>query len=461
MKGAIEMGLIVSVSGIRGLVAADLDIHLASKVGMIFGRLRKDDSLPIVVAGDSRISSPALRSATIAGLLAVGADVIDLGLAATPTACFMIRKLGAAGGVVVTASHNPIEWNGIKLFGPEGFGLSVEQAEQFKHVLADPPPQHAGATQCGRLMQRYESHQPHVKAIVDRCDRRLVDQLRSGGTTVVLDSVNGAGAVAGKAILEELGCRVCAINAEPTGRFAHPPEPVPENLGQICQAVIESGAQVGFAQDPDADRLVIVDEAGRCIGEEYTLALACLYVLSVSPGPVATNLSTSRMIDDIAERFGQKVIRTPVGEANVASQVLANNCPIGGEGNGGVILPDVVPARDSLSGMAMILQLLAASGKTISQLVDELPRYRMVKTKVKCSHEHATEVCNRLAEMYADQKIDTADGLRIDFPNDRAWVHIRASNTEPIVRIIAEADKQTKADELIDRMVTLATQYSR
>ncbi|NLX06786.1 MAG: phosphoglucosamine mutase [Phycisphaerae bacterium] len=446
------MPLIISVSGMRGFVGSDLGAPEALKVGRIYGRLAANDGKPFVVASDSRISSDALRSAVIAGLLAAGADVIDIGVAATPTACLTVRRHAAAGGVIVTASHNPIQWNGIKLIGPDALAVDAQRAEQIKTAFHQDPPEHASATECGRLKRDDQAHQTHVQAVLAASDPRLIDDLRYRKVKVVLDSINGAGAHAGTMLLNALGCEVCGLNAEPTGRFAHTPEPIPENLTSLCQEVTRQGAQVGFAQDPDADRLALVDETGRCIGEEYTLALAAWAVLAHRAGPLATNLSTSRMVDDVAQWFGQKVIRTPVGEAHVARAVMQNNCPVGGEGNGGVIVPDVVPVRDSLSAMALVLQLMVSRSKTISQLVSELPKYQMVKAKFECSREKAAQVCQRLVQKYADQKIDTADGVRIDFPDERAWVHIRPSNTEPIIRIIAEARDQARADELVDML---------
>jgi phosphomannomutase len=449
------MGLIISVSGIRGLVGSDLGISDASKLGMIFARFLQESGNPMIVASDSRISSPALRSALTAGLLASGRNVVDLGIAATPTACLMIQRRSAPGGAIVTASHNPIEWNGVKLIGPDGLSLDSEKAERIKQAFAGPAPEHAGATACGRLELDNSAHQIHIDAVLDSCDRRLLDELRSRRLPILLDSVNGAGSIAGLPLLEAIGCRTTGINSEPNGRFTRNPEPVPENLKQVSQAVIQFASQVGFVQDPDADRLAVVDEKGVCIGEEYTLALACWYVLSVMPGPVATNLSTSRMVDDVAERFGQKVYRTPVGETNVAHAMREHNCPVGGEGNGGVIFPQVAPVRDSLSAMAMILQLMAKTGKTVSQLAGELPKYHMIKTKVACAADRTADVLKNVLQAYSDKQINTADGVRIDFTAERAWVHIRASNTEPIIRIIAEAPEQKKAAGLIDAVLSM------
>jgi len=271
----------------------------------------------------------------------------------------------------------------------------------------------------------------------------------------VLDSINGAGGTGGAMLLRQLGCDVAHVNAEPNGLFAHPPEPTAENLAGLCEAVRERGAQIGLAQDPDADRLALVDENGTYIGEEYTLALAARHVLSSRPGPCAANLSTSRMIDGLAEQAGGQVVhRTPVGEAHVARAVLENDCVIGGEGNGGVIDPRVVPVRDSFAAIGLILDLMAATGKTLSQLVDEIPRFTMVKQKFPCDADKIARVLDAVRVTFADENLNDADGIRIDWPE--GWVHVRGSNTEPIMRIIAEAGDQGMVDDLVARVRAIA-----
>jgi phosphomannomutase len=265
---------------------------------------------------------------------------------------------------------------------------------------------------------------------------------------VVLDSVNGAGGVATATLLNKLGCQLVHINATPDGQFPHDPEPTAKNLTGLADEVRRQRAHVGFAQDPDADRLAIVDEHGTYIGEEYSLALAARYILSKKPGAVtAANLSTSRMLDDVAAKFGGRVVRTPVGEANVIQAMLREGAAIGGEGNGGVIDPRIVPGRDSLVGMAYVLQLMASTGRSISQLVAELPRYEIVKTKFECRREDANRAVEALKQAFTSEKVDTQDGIRIDWPT--AWVHARPSNTEPIMRIIAEAPDRATAEAKI------------
>ena len=303
----------------------------------------------------------------------------------------------------------------------------------------------------GKIIQNHNTHQVHSAKVLAQID---VEAVRGQKFRVVLDSVNGAGGAGAKLLLAELGCELIHINSEPDGQFAHPPEPIAEHLGGLCEAVKEHKADIGFAQDPDADRLVLVDELGRFIGEEYSLALAVMNVLDKKAGPVATNLSTSRMVDDLAAKFGVQVYRTPVGETHVARAMAEHNCVIGGEGNGGVIDPNVVMVRDSFSGMSLVLELMAKTKRTLSQLVADIPSYQMIKTKFTCPHERAAKILQVVADTFSDQKLDRSDGLRIDWP--QGWVQVRSSNTEPIMRIFAEAKDKDAAEELIGRITSIA-----
>ncbi len=450
------MTLIMSVSGVRGIVGRTMTTQLAADMGVAFGSHLGRGA--VVVGRDSRPSGALLHSAMCDGLIATGRDVIDVGVVTTPGVALQVRELGAAGGVVITASHNPSEWNGIKFLTAEGCAPPAEVAERIFarhrhrdfHIVYD--------KDVGTVRSDASTHERHVGRVQGIVD---VEAIRAGGFKVVLDSVNGAGGVGGRMLLERLGCEVVHINGEPTGEFAHTPEPTAENLTGLCAAVPEHGADVGFAQDPDADRLAVVDETGRYIGEEYTLALAAKFVLSRMPGPIAANLSTSRMIDDIAAGArGAVVYRTPVGEANVARAVLERGCVLGGEGNGGVIDPRVVPVRDSFVAMGLALNLLAAdlgpghrliAGATrprLSTIVDALPRYVMIKRKFEMERPEIDAWLAGLRERL-DGKHNDADGLRIDWPE--GWVHVRPSNTEPIARIIAEARDAQTAEALVER----------
>ena len=450
--------LIISVSGVRGIVGDGLDgpavARLAQAYATVlaqFGQFDEDHHKRIVLAQDSRPSGTELAQSVGKALSEMGLDVVDLGVVSTPGAALMATKLKADGAVVITASHNPAQWNGLKFLSPHGLGISAEAMAAIGQKFADRTFSPAKAKEQGEICQDTSTHRTHSRQVLQHAD---IESVRRKKVRVVLDSVNGAGGAGAKLLLEELGCELIHINAEPTGDFAHKPEPVAENLTGLCQAVIENKAHIGFAQDPDADRLAIVDELGQFIGEEYTLALAVMAVLGKKRGPVATNLSTSRMIDDLAKRFGVEVFRTPVGEAHVARAMAQHHCVIGGEGNGGVIDPRVVNVRDSFSGISFVLQLMAATGKTVSQLLQEIPRYYMLKSKFACQPQRARKILAAVGQAFSDQQLDRSDGLRIDWP--QGWVHIRISNTEPIMRVFAEAADKSTAQELLERITSVA-----
>lgn len=443
------MALIFSISGVRGLVGSELTPQVAADVGCAFATVLGGGR--VVLAADTRASGPMLCGAVAGGLMAAGCTVIDLGVVTTPGAALMVSLLEADGGVVVTGSHNPPAYNGIKLLSSNGRALPAELSQRVRQVWLRRAFTLAEADGVGRLERHSGTHERHVEAVLKIVDAAAIAARR---LRVVLDSVNGAGCLATAMLLERLGCHVIQINGCPDGRFARPPEPVPENIAQLVGAVRQHDADVGFAQDPDGDRLAIVDQTGRCIGEEYTLALAARQVLSHRRGAVAANLSTSRLIDDVASAVDCTVHRTPVGEAHVVDAIVKHGCLIGGEGNGGVIDPRVVLVRDSLVAIALICQLLAETHKTISALVADLPAYAMIKQKFACSPERAARVLSAVRRAFASQRLNEADGLRIDLPD--AWLHIRPSNTEPIMRLIAEAPSQHAAQELIERVARIA-----
>lgn len=439
------MALMIGVSGIRGLIGETLTPHAALEFAQSYGTMLGGGR--VALARDTRPSGEMFACAAAAGLIAAGCEVTDLGVAMTPTVGHAIRTGGYAGGVVITASHNPAQWNGLKFLDERGVAPDPERAQRIAQTWRDKrwTTRRDGFAPLRRDAQAGRRHADAVRAAVE------VDLAGLRGTRVVLDSVNGAGCLISPEFLRELGCQVVQLNGEPTGRFAHTPEPIAENLGDLCHAVRAHQAAVGFAQDPDADRLAIVDEQGRYIGEEYTLALSVWSVLSRRVGPVAANLSTSRMIDDVAARYGCEVVRSAVGEANVAAAMAQHGCVIGGEGNGGVIDPRICWVRDSLSAMSLVLQLMAARGQTISQLVADLPGYAMVKQKIECpSREAIDAAAQRVAQAFAGERLSTVDGTRVDFA--QGWVHVRASNTEPIMRVMAEAADEPTAAGLIERV---------
>ncbi|MBL8877914.1 MAG: phosphoglucosamine mutase [Phycisphaerales bacterium] len=438
------MALMVGVSGIRGLVGETLTPSLVLEFSQAYATALSGSQY--LVARDSRSSGEMYASIVAAGLAACGAAVTDLGIAMTPTAAYAIRSGGFSGGIVITASHNPPQWNGLKFLDENGLGPDPARVAAVSEVRANGD---YVLVKSGfqPIRRDHDAGKRHVEAVLGLIE---VDLASLRGTRVVLDSVNGAGGVVTPAFFDALGCELTHINAAPNGQFAHPPEPIEENLGQLGEAVRSAGASVGFAQDPDADRLVVLDEKGGYIGEEFTLALAVWSVLSRRPGDVAANLSTSRMIDDIAARFGRKVMRTPVGESHVARAILKQGCVVGGEGNGGVIDPRISPVRDSLSGISQVLQLMSATRKPLSALVAELPRYVMIKQKYEATRERIDAAVGAIRASFTGEKVDACDGVRVDFAE--GWVHVRPSNTEPIVRMIAEARDATSARRLLDRV---------
>ncbi len=437
------MAIIASVSGIRGVIGTDLTPQAAVEFASAFGTALGGGK--VVVGGDTRPSGQMLRQAVEAGLLACGCDVVDLGIVSTPGAALMVKQLTARGGVVITASHNPVAYNGIKFLTDQGWAPPPAEADRIFAIHAKKAFIYKDSLHCGRFTEDDTTHQRHIDAVLGVVE---AEKIRAGRFRVVLDAVNGAGSVATPVLLERLGCAATLMNCEPTGLFPHEPEPIEKNLQGLCAKVKETGADIGFAQDPDADRLVLVDETGRFISEEYTLALAAWQVLKTRPGPVAANLSTSRLVDAVAQRFGVPVVRTPVGEANVAAAMFQHKCTIGGEGNGGVIDPRVVAVRNSLVGIGHVLQLLAEADAPLSKLVASLPSYTMIKRKAPLQRDRLDDVYKSLKQHFAAGRFNLSDGLRIDLP--QGWLHVRPSNTEPIVRIISEAADADAANRLAD-----------
>lgn len=448
--------LIISISGMRGIVGENLTPSIAAEYGCAFGKFLKNSHsgngkhFSVCIGRDSRSSGEILKSAVVTGLCSVGVDVIDLGLVTTPGVGIMVKELHCNGGVIITASHNPIQYNGIKLLVGNGIAPSADIAEKIRQYFFDKHFAIVDSQSHGKVTSNDKTDTIHIARVLAIVDKEAIAAKKF---KAVLDSINGAGGRVTKKMLAELGCEVTAINDEPTGIFAHRPEPIARNLTGLCKVVKEKKGNIGFAQDPDADRLAIVDEAGTYLGEEYTLALAAKYVFSRESGKAATNLSTSRMLDDIAEKGGGKVIRTAVGEANVAKACLEHNCIIGGEGNGGIIDLRVSPVRDSLVGIALVLQLMAETGKTVSQLAGEITGYYMRKDKFAAAQTQAQQILDLAKKTFTDAKLDTTDGCRFDFKD--GWLHLRASNTEHVMRVIAEAKNQSIAKKYINAVLNI------
>lgn len=443
-------GLMVSVSGLRGKVGEALDPLVATRYAAAFGTYLYHEAggPPTVVLGrDSRTSGPLLARSVTAALEGVGCTVIDVGLAPTPTTLMAVRHHNADGAVVVTASHNPVEWNALKLASSAGMFLDAEQAAAMReHVDA---PGWQGWDGIGRRTTDDGAVARHIDAI-QALSYIDVPAIRERGFRVALDCVRGAGAVTFPKLLDALGCDVRGINLEPDGRFPRKPEPVAGNLGELESLVRESGADIGIATDPDGDRLSLVDGNGRAIGEDYTLALAARLVLKHRPGPVVTNLSTSRVVEDAAIDADAPFFRAPVGEINVARRMEVEGAVIGGEGNGGVILPDIHLTRDAHVAAALVLQLLLETGASVSELVASSPAYAIVKDSVPRPDGPLKPAYDRLAETLEADVEDRQDGLWLGWPAAGRWLHFRPSGTEPIVRMIAEARDEAGARALVD-----------
>jgi phosphomannomutase len=442
-------GLMVSVSGIRGRVGEALTPEVVARYAAGFGAWAsaRGTTRSVVVGRDSRVSGPMFHHVVLAALQSVGCHVIDIGLTTTPTCQLAVEHHHAAGGLMISASHNPIEWNALKFIGPTGLFLENSEGIEMRGLVESGIPR-ARWDQLGQI-------EPDDDAIRRHIDRVLaipyldVEGIRQRKFHVALDCVRGAGAVIMPLLLERLGCRVTAINLETDGRFPRPPEPIAENLEELERLVLRAGATIGFAVDPDVDRLALVSDAGKAIGEDFTLALAARVVLRHKRGPVVTNLSTSRIVEDVANAAEVPVIRAPVGEVNVAVRMRDEHSPVGGEGNGGVILSEVHLGRDAPVGAALLLQLLHEDDKSLSQIVSELPRYAIVKDKLDRPNTSLDTVYEALRAALPGAAVDTQDGLRLSWP-DR-WVHVRPSGTEPIVRVIAEAPTSREALELVRR----------
>ena len=432
---------ILSISGLRGVVGDGLDPEYVTRFSAALGTMFSGGS--VVVSRDGRLTGEMIRQSVLAGLTATGCTVLDAGIATTPTCGVLVAHHKAAGGVQITASHNPIEWNGLKPFSSQGSVFDKALGERLLEILEGGRIDYQSWDGIGSIEVLDDPAGPHIDRVLNLVEP---DAIREQKFKVVLDCNHGSGAVATPRLLDLLGCDVTVLGGEPDGRFEHTPEPIEANLTGLCEAVKVNGADVGFAQDPDADRLAIVDETGRYIGEELTLALCADFVLPQRPGPFVVNGSTSRVNQDVAEKHGCAFHRSYVGEANVVAKMNDVGATLGGEGNGGVIEPRVGCVRDSFVSTAFVLAGLAAKRCSLSAWVDELPKYTIVKEKVECPREQAEAACRALKHAYSDAEASEGDGLRLDWP-DR-WVQVRASNTEPILRVIAEAPRQEAAQNL-------------
>ncbi|KAF0134565.1 MAG: manB [Candidatus Saganbacteria bacterium] len=437
----------ISISGVRGIygdsLTPEICLDFAKAAGTYF------DGGVLAVGSDTRESSEFIKGIVIHGLVSCGSNILDLGIVPTPTIGIAIRENKLSGGIMITASHNPKEWNGLKFFRSDGIFLNSQEAEKLiqiyesKGFIEKPN---------GETKTYDAASELHIKKILAAVH---CSKIKSRKFKVVIDSVNGAGSIITPKLLEKLGCQVIKINTDIKKPFPRGAEPTPENLSQLCETVLKEKADIGFAQDPDADRLAIVTEEGIAISEEYTLTLCVKHVLSSSLKSrklIVANLSTTRAIDEVAKEFGGIVIRTKVGEVYVAEEIKNEKADIGGEGNGGVIYPKVGFNRDSLCGIALILDYMARQKSPVSKIVNALPQYYFSKKKMECANvKEGEDLIERIKERYRGETMDFTEGIKVIFKD--SWVHVRPSNTEPIIRIIAEAKSPNEANELAENIL--------
>ena len=439
--------LMIGVSGIRGIVFDPLSTEVASRYAAALATLLGEGTY--VVGRDTRPSGDVLGPAVAAALASSGCNVVDVGIAPTPTVQLAVEHHKAAGGIAITASHNPAEWNALKLISGEGTFLVRRQVEEIQAIVTGGGFAYGQGEKTGTIINDDEAIGRHIDRILE-LEYVDVEDIAAAGFKVAVDCVNGAGSDAVPLLLDRLGCDAVRLYCDGNGDFRRNPEPVKGNLDALCDAVRSSGADVGFAVDPDADRLSIVDDMGTAIGEEYSIVLSAEAVLSRTAGPVVVNLSTTGAVEDVAARHGAEVLRAPIGEINVVERMKEAGSPIGGEGNGGIILPALHYGRDSMVGIALVLGLLAGRKEKLSRLMTLFPRYVIVKSKAPL--EDIADIGSmrpRLESEFEGASVNDEDGLRFDL--GEGWVHIRESGTEPVVRIIAEGRSEEEAEALVER----------
>lgn len=440
-------GLMEGVAGIRGIVGAGLTPEIVCKYAAAYGTMMGPGE--IIVGRDGRPTGVMVFNAVCAGLQSVGCKVVDLGIAPTPTIQVVILQRKAAGGVAITASHNPQEWNALKFFAVSSLFLDEAEGAELKRIMNSGDIKYVPWDKLGKYSRYRNALEDHIKAILDIPFLNLGAVRRKEFKTVV-DCVNASGSKVFPQLLAELGCSVHKVSCECTGIFPRIAEPSPENLTDLGEAVVESKADIGFAVDPDGDRLAIVDERGKPIGEEYTVTLAADFLLRHKKGPIAVNVSTTRAMDDLAAKYGVELHRSKVGEVHVAKLMKSAGAVIGGEGNGGVILPEAHLGRDGLVGAALILQHMAEMDMPLSQIVAKLPQYRIVKDKISIDGLDKYEIFARIEASSREAVVDKTDGIKLIYP--RSWIQARASNTEPIIRIFAEASQRVDAERLVEHL---------
>lgn len=453
------MSLIKSISGIRGTIGGNVGDNLtpldvvkfASSFGTWLQNTKNKKNLTLVIGRDARISGEMVSSLVTATLQGLGINVIDLGLSTTPTVEVMVPELNADGGIILTASHNPKQWNALKLLNEKGEFISGENGAEVLELAESEDFNYAEVDDLGTYETRDDAFDIHIQKILDL---PMVDAeaIKSKGFKVVVDAVNSTGGLAIPILLEQLGCETIKLYCDPNGQFPHNPEPLKEHLGDICELVKKENADFGVVVDPDVDRLAIIDENGEMFGEEYTLVAVADYLLKHKKGAAISNLSSSRALRDIAQKHDSEYFASAVGEVNVVTLMKDKNAVIGGEGNGGIIYPDLHYGRDSLVGIALFLTYLAKENKKVSEVRASYPAYFMGKKKIELTPEiNVDDLFTKMEKEYQNEEVSTVDGVKIDFAEN--WVHLRKSNTEPIIRIYTEAKSQAEADDLGDKII--------
>ncbi len=439
------MNPIISISGVRGIIDKSFSSEEVMRLAQAFGSLMPERAVT-AVARDTRITGEMLKMAAISGLLSVGCNVVDLDIVPTPTLQFYVRKMKIDGGIIITASHNPIEWNAVKFYKKSGQHFDYKNVKELKSAYINKKFKIKTYKGIGKYQQDDSASDKHIYAVL--ANLYNLNKIKKKRFKVVIDSCNGAGSFITPKFLKMLNCDITELYTMPDGYFPRGSEPVPANLNDLSKMVKKVKADIGFAQDPDADRLAIVDEKGLPIGEEYTLPFAVKYVLKKTKGPVTANLSTSKMIEDAAIEMNVPIYRTPVGEMNVAKEMQAKKCPVGGEGNGGVIYPAVNYGRDSLVGIGFVLGMLAGEGITVSELKNTFKKYYMIKDKVKNANMQEKQILQYFNKNFKLKKIDKRDGLYIK--TETLWAQIRPSNTEPIHRIVIEGEDKNQVRKIFN-----------
>ena len=451
------MTLIKSISGIRGTIGGKPNdnltpvdvVRFAAAYGTYILSQANVSKAKVVIGRDARISGSMVQALVSNTLIGLGIDVIDLGMATTPTVEMVVPKENAQGGIILTASHNPKQWNALKLLDSKGEFLNAEAGAHILDIADKENFDFASVDDLGKISKNNTSLEMHIQEVINH-PLVTVDKIKASGLKIVVDGVNSIGGIAIPALLKEFDLEVIELYCEPNGQFPHNPEPLKEHLGALSEKVIETGADLGIVVDPDVDRLAFMDENGEIFGEEYTLVACADYVLSKKSGNAVSNMSSTRALRDVTEKHGGSYFSSAVGEVNVVTKMKEVDAVIGGEGNGGIIDPQLHYGRDSLIGTALFLSLLSGLKLSVSELKKTYPEYFMSKGKIELEPSMEVDhLLNEIKKKYTDTKPNTIDGIKIDFEN--SWVHLRKSNTEPIIRVYTEAPSQLEADDLMNR----------